>query len=210
MPAQAFAGFFMVAGCYLVFKDSLEGRYCPLHLQVLQDKSKQNKDFQYMTFWEQLKLAVWLAFELATIAPPGLVIYGAIPLMLAAVSLSRTGHKFEYIVAAKPEGANGPSDITFSYKPVGVQDIDDQMQYSRQSSKNHAISTSNQSTHAANTESETETETIRGSIDTSSSVTGKTTIPSSCTSIDGSRGNGMGSIPKSGVMSGYALEREEI
>jgi len=46
IPAQLFAGFFMVSGCYLVFKDSLEGRYCPLHLQSGVGTSKQSKDMQ--------------------------------------------------------------------------------------------------------------------------------------------------------------------
>lgn len=108
-PLFVTSGFFMILGCYLIFRDSLEGRYCPLHMMTHTDESKANKDFLPFTLKEKVFFGVKLVFELATLTIPGLVFYGCIPLMMAAVSLSTVGHKFEYIVAAKPEGANGLS-----------------------------------------------------------------------------------------------------
>lgn len=62
---------------------------------------------------------------------------------MAAFSLSTVGHKFDYIVAAKPEGANGvkPGDA-YNYKPVNtkmdsIEDVEMNLESSRISSKEH-------------------------------------------------------------------------
>lgn len=133
-PLFLTSGFFMITGCYLIFRDSLEGRYCPLHLMTHIDESKVNKDFQPFTFKEKISFGVKLIFELMTLTIPGLVFYGCIPLMMAAISLSTVGHKFDYIVAAKPEGANGSRSsetekpVTgkklYDYKPVERNDLE--------------------------------------------------------------------------------------
>ena len=86
------------------------------------------------TLKEKVFFGVKLVFELATLTIPGLVFYGCIPLMMAAFSLSTVGHKFDYIVAAKPEGANGSRSsetekpVTgkklYDYKPVERNDLE--------------------------------------------------------------------------------------
>jgi len=178
-------------------------------------------------------LLAWLTFELATLAAPGLVFYGCIPLMLAAVSLSTTGHKFEYIVAAKPEGANGPSD-GFGYKPVstntnlpagtaivdqphghvvanvqgGVAQGSGSLPGSRASSKEqlqpHAKIVSQTSTNANTTESETEAEPQGTAGIGQGVVLGKVG-----TAIPGYHARGPTSV-MSGSTSGYTTEREEV
>jgi hypothetical protein len=127
IPLQVTAGICMISGCFLVFKDSLEGRYCPLHLMISADEKKSGKEVQYMTFWESCKLFVWIAAEMISLAAPGLVVFGCIPLILAAISLSTNGHKFEYIVAAKPEGANG--SVAVHEKSVAVNTSQNNQKY---------------------------------------------------------------------------------
>lgn len=52
-PAQLFSGVFMILGCFLVFKDSLEGRYCPLHLM---SNTVTTKSVQEFSLWQSIKL----------------------------------------------------------------------------------------------------------------------------------------------------------
>jgi hypothetical protein len=143
-PLSVICGMFMMTGCYLIFKDSLEGRYCPLHLMTHADEKRATKVMEPFTLKESLNFLVKLVFELATLTVPGLVFYGCIPLMMAAFSLSTVGHKFDYIVAAKPEGANGlkPGDA-YNYKPVStkvesIEDVEMNLDGSRRSSKERA------------------------------------------------------------------------
>merc|ERR1719502_2444228 len=147
-PLSVICGMFMMTGCYLIFRDSLEGRYCPLHLMTHLDDRKADKDMQPFTVREKLSFGFKLVFELATLTIPGLVFYGCIPLMMAAFSLSTVGHKFDYIVAAKPEGANGvkPGDA-YNYKPVStkVDSIEDVEMNLRYASKEKAGTAGTQS-----------------------------------------------------------------
>eukprot|EP00392_Amoebophrya_sp_AT5.2_P008175 g8194.t1 len=56
-----------------------------------------------LTYWGQLKTFFQVYTDINVIGQPTLLLYGTIPLFQTAVSLSRYGHKFDYIVAAKPE-----------------------------------------------------------------------------------------------------------
>ncbi|CAD7939883.1 unnamed protein product [Amoebophrya sp. A25] len=56
-----------------------------------------------LTTWGQIKTFVQVYTDINVIGQPTLLLYGTIPLFQTAISLSRYGHKFDYIVAAKPE-----------------------------------------------------------------------------------------------------------
>ena len=55
-----------------------------------------------MRIWEQVKLFFWVYIDLSVLGQVAIFIVGVVPLCLAAVGLSIYGHKFDYIVAAKP------------------------------------------------------------------------------------------------------------
>lgn len=221
-PAQLFAGSFMIMGCYLVFKDSLEGRYCPLHLQICSDIKKADKEVVPFTAMESTKLFIQVAFELITLAVPGLVFYGCIPLILAAVSLSTNGHKFEYIVAGKPEGANGPgtNGSNFSYKPVitnhNTNDHYEIEPMSKNTSKNSIVGKVLGDLHNTGTDTENEGEMMRNKFSSNSSNTSHTTASFVLNSsgLPG-RGHSNGSYSgltsgiTSGLASGDVSERED-
>lgn len=123
----------MVCTNFIVVKDSVEGKYCPLYLhkieQPLEDDEKQfvaldkrtcdelvpapgpgikDERNQYLssrklTPWNQLMLISKIAADIYLCGQLTLIVYGTIPLYMTVVALSRNGHKFDYIVAAKPE-----------------------------------------------------------------------------------------------------------
>jgi cellulose synthase/poly-beta-1,6-N-acetylglucosamine synthase-like glycosyltransferase len=97
-----FTGLFGLVS-FLLVKDSLEGRYCPLYLQSVKDPERQNKKSQNLSIREQIILFGQIFVDFLGLGQLCVVVYGTIPLLMACVSLSRHGHKFEYIVAAKPE-----------------------------------------------------------------------------------------------------------
>merc|ERR1719421_113092 len=65
---------------------------------------------RYMKLWEQLKLLYTVYVDMNLLGQPTLFLLGVVPLYKGVVGLSRYGHKFEYIVAAKP---------TMNGKPAG-------------------------------------------------------------------------------------------
>jgi hypothetical protein len=108
----------MTYTAYLVMVDSLNGVHLhptpsstqPCKTQAAARKNKAETDHQNHDEKEHLSLAqkaglsllIW--FDMSVLAETTIVIYGLIPEMMACLSLSRSGNRFDYIVADKPVG----------------------------------------------------------------------------------------------------------
>ena len=81
---------------YLVIGDVLEGRYT-------KDATGETKDcIESLTLWRRISLIGCIQHDMIALGEPVIILYGLIPVTLAAWSLLFSGTKFEYIVAAKP------------------------------------------------------------------------------------------------------------
>jgi len=98
---------------YYVVRDTLEGRY----YKMCQPSSPSNKESSATagapsgilgveninsSWWRRPWLAARIQWDMALLAEPTIMVYGLLPVILAAWSLLCNGTKFEYIVAAKP------------------------------------------------------------------------------------------------------------
>lgn len=54
------------------------------------------------TMWRRVALLLWIQADMMGLGEPVIILYGFVPVTLAAWSLLSGGTKFEYIVAAKP------------------------------------------------------------------------------------------------------------
>jgi hypothetical protein len=104
-------GIFTLAG-YSIVAPSIEGLWCPLNQQA-DAKGVAKKGYVPLTAYEKLCLVgkIWVDFNI--VGHVASWFFGAFPIMMAAFGLSKSGHKFEYIVAAKPEG------IKVAGSPIG-------------------------------------------------------------------------------------------
>lgn len=106
MCVPVFLGFFLAFINYLVVKDSVEGRFCPLYLQAVTDPARANKKVSPLSFMEKVKLYMLMVYDTYVLGQFTLVAFATVPAIMAACSLSVYGHKFDYIVGAKPEFQN--------------------------------------------------------------------------------------------------------
>jgi len=107
--APSISALFSVAQ-FLIVKDSIEGKYCPLFLQSINDKGRANKKSLNLSPKDQLKLFLRVLSDTYLMGHITLTVYGTIPEAMASWSLAMNGHRFEYIVAAKPDmGAQATS-----------------------------------------------------------------------------------------------------
>lgn len=79
-------------------------RECPDDVALAQkySDSKVAVKRRHMKVWEQIKLLFAVYTDMNVLGQPTLFLLGVIPLYIGVVGLSRTGHRFDYIVAAKP------------------------------------------------------------------------------------------------------------
>jgi len=90
---------------YLYVIDNLSGEYTPLYKTSHPERGKYHEiATRPIGMLEKLRWLVQVMFDYFALAFLGQIIWGSIPGIIAIVGLSRNGHKFEYIVAAKPEG----------------------------------------------------------------------------------------------------------
>lgn len=104
---------------YAIIQDLLEGRFTETpwrsekrgatglaapDAQGSAPEGKHGFGSARLSWWRKLKLFTMIQYDLLTMAETTLVVYGLVPVVLAAWSLMRNGTKFEYIVAAKPGG----------------------------------------------------------------------------------------------------------
>ena len=64
-----------------------------------------------MRLWEQIKLLVYVYTDMNVLGQPTLFLLGVVPLYIGVVGLSRYGHKFDYICAAKPSSARNDEEL---------------------------------------------------------------------------------------------------
>eukprot|EP00403_Amphidinium_massartii_P032875 CAMPEP_0178438438 /NCGR_PEP_ID=MMETSP0689_2-20121128/35592_1 /TAXON_ID=160604 /ORGANISM="Amphidinium massartii, Strain CS-259" /LENGTH=634 /DNA_ID=CAMNT_0020060839 /DNA_START=270 /DNA_END=2174 /DNA_ORIENTATION=+ len=92
--------FLSAATIYIVVRDLLEGRYY-MHCRG-SSKAIGIRGCTFGGWWKRWTLAASIQQDMALLAEPTVMIFGLVPVVLAAFSLLRSGTKFEYIVAAKP------------------------------------------------------------------------------------------------------------
>lgn len=97
---------------WMVVKDNVEGRYCPLYLQSVCDPERANKKTHKLSLKESIKLFVHTTSDTVTLGNLTSLIICAIPVMMASVSMYLHGHKFDYVVAGKPEGNRAKKNIS--------------------------------------------------------------------------------------------------
>eukprot|EP00929_Paragymnodinium_shiwhaense_P118706 TRINITY_DN90626_c0_g1_i1.p1 TRINITY_DN90626_c0_g1~~TRINITY_DN90626_c0_g1_i1.p1 ORF type:complete len:694 (-),score=133.86 TRINITY_DN90626_c0_g1_i1:388-2469(-) len=112
-----FLGIMTTFTMYTVVKDLMEGKYYTKNSATVEssdnfiDAATKSKDadgseaiVQYptMTSNQKLKLLNAISFDMYSLGEPSIVIFCLIPELMAAWSLMWNGHRFEYIVAAKP------------------------------------------------------------------------------------------------------------
>ncbi|CAD7959863.1 unnamed protein product [Amoebophrya sp. A120] len=94
-------------------------------LKMMKKKGLQIVPLQRkLTYWGQLKTFVQVYTDINVIGQPTLLLYGTIPLFQTAISLSQYGHKFDYIVAAKPEARKIESATTSSGSASSSEECD--------------------------------------------------------------------------------------
>ena len=81
---------------YVVIGDVWESRYT-------KDATGETKDcIESLTLWRRISLIGCIQHTMIALGEPVIILYGLIPVTLAAWSLLFSGTKFEYIAAAKP------------------------------------------------------------------------------------------------------------
>ena len=60
-----------------------------------------------MKIWDQIKLLGWVYIDLNVFGQPVIFLGNVVPLFIGVVELSRYGHKFDYVCAAKPGSSGG-------------------------------------------------------------------------------------------------------
>jgi hypothetical protein len=99
-PVMVFA---TVMATYFLVVDNLEGRWTPLYKMTTLNEKQACEKTRQLTSEEKLKWLGFVLYDYLGMGYIGQVFYGLVPISLACIGLSRNGHKFEYIVAAKPE-----------------------------------------------------------------------------------------------------------
>jgi len=97
---------------YFIVRDTLEGRYYKMCQPSTPKESTSPAGVaapagilgaeKISSWWRRPWLAAKIQSDMALLAEPTIMVYGLIPVTLAAWSLLRHGNRFEYIVAAKP------------------------------------------------------------------------------------------------------------
>lgn len=93
---------------YIAVRDMLQGLYF-FSPRLANDESAdipKQKVAVKLCFWEKLKLFHAIQFDMSVLAEPTLILYGILPVTLAAWSVLNRGCKFEYVVGTKPIKAN--------------------------------------------------------------------------------------------------------
>jgi len=102
------ATFLTASTIFLVVLDLVEGRYAlpPPPTAVEEEANIGEAVVKTLSTWERFKLAASLHADMSILGEPTIVLYGMIPELLAAWTLLRQSN-FEYVVGAKPVGADG-------------------------------------------------------------------------------------------------------
>jgi len=87
-----------------------------------------------MTLKMQLELFIQIYYELNILGQVSLILFSVIPLFQAVVELSRNGHRFDYVVAAKPSTNNTHASSTNSTTNVN-ENVDKELLVFSKSSK---------------------------------------------------------------------------
>jgi len=102
---------------FMVVKDLMEGKYYARDTASMDSCSKEAdakalrdagndtvkiEEYAPLTRRERFKLMNTISFDMWALAEPTVVVFSLIPELMAAWSLMFNGHRFEYIVAAKP------------------------------------------------------------------------------------------------------------
>jgi hypothetical protein len=79
-----------------------------------------------MSFWGQVKLMFQIYTDLNVVGQFSLLAYGTVPVLLQSICLSRFGHKFDYIVAGKPQApaaktTNNKNDVSSDTASVSTK-----------------------------------------------------------------------------------------
>lgn len=116
----------LIIQTWLYACDNLCGHYTPLYKTSHPVDGKFYEIAErHVSIREKLYWLCHIAFDYLAMGFVSQMIWGAIPALMAVVGLSRNGHKFEYIVAAKPEGQSkaDKKSTVVTAEPVGKGSI---------------------------------------------------------------------------------------